>query len=387
MQFHQYITVKNRYLRQNKGGNGNRIHLTGIKSAEFREKIINNFVNAMEKGQKILSDNFDLSYHFASAEQEWVDENRPYYNFWPVAISLAKTVRLDLAMKSIELPFATVLLRFPKGHEPYTVGTALVQIDEELKIMIVDCWLADTEKHFFFCGSYELEESAESFIEKSSKIKPRVDQWDEKSNATFELEAAKALMMRLVLFVSLLARGEDLVTPIVLSKDQAKYDQTEEEEVKRWLEDRASRRMGRGFDIGKKMQFEKDKSPHWRNPHFCLFWTGEGRLKPVIKMRSGAIIQSLSMAEVPTGYLGPETEADEMILPESTPRDGISKSRRYDLMKRDGFRCQICGATQASGVVLHIDHKQALAVGGSNLDDNLWTLCEACNLGKSDKPL
>jgi 5-methylcytosine-specific restriction endonuclease McrA len=56
-------------------------------------------------------------------------------------------------------------------------------------------------------------------------------------------------------------------------------------------------------------------------------------------------------------------------------------------MKRDGYRCQLCGNSQEGGAKLHIDHRTPLAKGGSNEDDNLWTLCEDCNLGKSDRDL
>jgi hypothetical protein len=188
-------------------------------------------------------------------------------------------------------------------------------------------------------------------------------------------------------FVGLLSRDHDIITPLVLSKDQNRYAGAEEPNVRRWLEDRAARKMGRGFDVCRKMELDRERSPHWRNPHLCLFWTGPGRTQPIIKMRAGAIIQSVSMTDVPTGYLGPEKEDDALIEDGKNPRESISKSRRFDIMKRDGFRCQLCGASQGQGTNLHVDHKRPLALGGSNEDENLWTLCEACNLGKSDKSL
>jgi 5-methylcytosine-specific restriction endonuclease McrA len=104
-------------------------------------------------------------------------------------------------------------------------------------------------------------------------------------------------------------------------------------------------------------------------------------------MRSGAVIQRVGMAGVPTGYLGPEKENELNSIDEKTPREAISKSRRFDIMKRDDFRCQLCGATQEQGAMLHVDHKVPLPKGGSNEDSNLWTLCDFCNLGKSDKTI
>lgn len=186
----------------------------------------------------------------------------------------------------------------------------------------------------------------------------------------------------------LLANDEDLITPVVLSKDRAKYDSTDDPVVKKWLTDRAARRRGgQRFDVGKKLQLKKNKSPHWRNSHLCLFWTGPGRKKAIIKMRTGSVIQRVSMADVPTGYLGPETEADNTISSDKTPREPIAKSRRFAIFERDDYKCRICGRAANDGVSLHIDHRTPLVKGRSNEGDNLQTLCDKCNLGKSDNYL
>lgn len=66
----------------------------------------------------------------------------------------------------------------------------------------------------------------------------------------------------------------------------------------------------------------------------------------------------------------------------SSKRTGLSTKDRYRIRNRDGHRCQACGKGVIDGVKLHIDHKIPLDWGGSNLDDNLWTLCSICNLGK-----
>lgn len=68
------------------------------------------------------------------------------------------------------------------------------------------------------------------------------------------------------------------------------------------------------------------------------------------------------------------------------PRKGIPKKIRFEVLKRDGFKCQYCGAS-APDVVLHIDHISPVSKGGGNDIMNLITSCEACNLGKSDKEL
>ena len=61
---------------------------------------------------------------------------------------------------------------------------------------------------------------------------------------------------------------------------------------------------------------------------------------------------------------------------------------RYSVLKRDRFRCVLCGASPATqvGCVLHVDHIIPFCRGGLTTMDNLRTTCEPCNLGKSDKP-
>lgn len=66
-------------------------------------------------------------------------------------------------------------------------------------------------------------------------------------------------------------------------------------------------------------------------------------------------------------------------------RSKMSASLRYDVMKRDHFRCTICGRSADDGVTLHVDHIKPVSKGGKTEMSNLRTLCDYCNLGKSDK--
>ena len=68
-------------------------------------------------------------------------------------------------------------------------------------------------------------------------------------------------------------------------------------------------------------------------------------------------------------------------------RSGLTSSQRFEVFKRDGYRCQICGAKADNNRQLEVDHKVPVAKGGSNELSNLWTLCFDCNRGKSDHDL
>lgn len=66
-------------------------------------------------------------------------------------------------------------------------------------------------------------------------------------------------------------------------------------------------------------------------------------------------------------------------------RSRMNNSLRYDVLKRDGFKCVICGRTAADGIKLHVDHIVPVSKGGKTELSNLRTLCDECNLGKSAK--
>ncbi len=66
-------------------------------------------------------------------------------------------------------------------------------------------------------------------------------------------------------------------------------------------------------------------------------------------------------------------------------RSLMSDSLRYDVLRRDNFQCCICGAAKKDGVKLHVDHIVPVSKGGKTTMNNLQTLCERCNVGKSNK--
>lgn len=66
----------------------------------------------------------------------------------------------------------------------------------------------------------------------------------------------------------------------------------------------------------------------------------------------------------------------------------VSLTKRFEIFQRDKFKCQTCGASAKSDDArLEVDHRIPLSRGGDNSDENLWTLCFACNRGKGARKL
>lgn len=102
--------------------------------------------------------------------------------------------------------------------------------------------------------------------------------------------------------------------------------------------------------------------------------------------------------------MGGEILADNFVLPDPIERGAkkvnkaeyghansrnIPLSLRLQVLSRDNFRCTYCGKSPATnlGTVLHIDHILAFSKGGTSVLENLQTLCEECNLGKSNRDI
>ena len=91
--------------------------------------------------------------------------------------------------------------------------------------------------------------------------------------------------------------------------------------------------------------------------------------------------------------IGPESQsepADRNLRGKTSNSTGpraISLSLRYLILKRDSFKCVLCGRAPAThpGCELHVDHILPFSKGGATLPENLRTTCSTCNLGKGDK--
>jgi len=78
-------------------------------------------------------------------------------------------------------------------------------------------------------------------------------------------------------------------------------------------------------------------------------------------------------------------ETQNKIKIKRTPR-GINLRLRWTVLKRDNFSCRKCGRSPAKDqrIILHVDHIIPWSKGGETATNNLETLCEQCNLGKSN---
>jgi len=63
-------------------------------------------------------------------------------------------------------------------------------------------------------------------------------------------------------------------------------------------------------------------------------------------------------------------------------RGDVRPSIRWKILKKDNFRCVLCGS-DATDRKLHIDHIIPVSEGGNSRMKNLRVLCASCNLGRN----
>jgi hypothetical protein len=75
------------------------------------------------------------------------------------------------------------------------------------------------------------------------------------------------------------------------------------------------------------------------------------------------------------------------IRPSSEERRDIPLGMRFKVLIRDRFKCVLCGDHPARNAdcVLHVDHIMPWSRGGKTRQDNLRTLCAACNVGRGNR--
>ena len=102
-----------------------------------------------------------------------------------------------------------------------------------------------------------------------------------------------------------------------------------------------------------------------------------------------AFSEFINRDEEPTGFGAPmRSEGRKYSKTKRSTRD-INWRLRAKILIRDACICQMCGSSpaKAPGCVLHVDHITAWSNGGETVEGNLQTLCEVCNIGKSNMEL
>ena len=276
------------------------------------------------------------------SEHMWYEAERPFYTCYPVIFDYVRNVRLDLPWNAVpQACGGKLIFRFPHGHEPF--GLAAVQVTErqpyEGRLRVINfcpqtiscrsssrerivapfCFVIDNENGVVVdaAASQHLSEIRE-LIHGSEKVDDTSTRYRSIADLPFPAHTQYleehvdwvTFLLRLYVFTALVRDDPDLLEPLVLAKDKNLFDSSQDVLLRDRLLEKAKRVNGRGFAFGRKAQEEEaqfSRSPHWRNPHPALVWTGEGRQVPRIVFRRGSFVGLEEVLKAPSGYLGFES--------------------------------------------------------------------------------
>jgi hypothetical protein len=105
-----------------------------------------------------------------------------------------------------------------------------------------------------------------------------------------------------------------------------------------------------------------------------------------------ALVAFVESFETAKGAADPVQKEGQPTVPPSSATKRHKTSRtiswrmRFLVMRRDSFKCRICGRSPAThpGTVMVVDHIMSWDSGGETVMENLQALCEPCNSGKSN---
>lgn len=85
----------------------------------------------------------------------------------------------------------------------------------------------------------------------------------------------------------------------------------------------------------------------------------------------------------PMVHVGEWGYASPGVLPPTAMQRAPTPKLRMSILKRDNFRCRVCGRSPSNHVdlELHVHHVRPWAAGGVTEDSNLITLCHTCHNG------
>jgi hypothetical protein len=239
-------------------------------------------------------------------ERAWEEARRPYYNVWPSIVPMLTRLNLDLDSTLIRLPLPAICVRLPCQRNPLAfdwqgqptqIRSVLLGEAREGQSIVLIIDQGDTIRMTTFDvpgGKYI------SFLRQEGRtVEQSLAELPRLPSTKGRIDIPEALLsdcVRQCCCLCLLDNDPEIVSPDVLSKDQARFDETGDQK----FVVKAHRRGKVGWDVGRHIEV----APHYRRPHLMLAWTGAGRAVPKIVPRRGSVVHRELVEKVPSGFAG-----------------------------------------------------------------------------------
>lgn len=266
---------------------------------DFADYGLKKLAEALKVGKPVIRNNDDrMSVVEATCYTGWCKDHRPYYSVYPSIIPILTRINLDLPASQIIPPLRNLLIRLPVENNPLDpVRTILISL---FKVQDYDgiSRLNLNVDYGTGCGnSYMMLDE-----QKISNVVKEWEEADRRGEALLNVTTKTADILKLVSTLCLLENDPTIIEPDVLDKDRGRYE-FGDEEIKRFIAERARRRGKIGWEVGGYMERgEAGNIPHYRRPHLQIYHTGKGRTIPRLVNVRGCIVHREIVAKIPTGY-------------------------------------------------------------------------------------
>lgn len=235
------------------------------------------------------------------SELLWYRCRRPFFNVYPVIEKKLLEISGEVDIGELHLPFPAIEIRT-------TSRTILLSDAGRLFVFTVEL---SGGRYQEFCM---VKKGVVKQIE-SMEFKTIITDWPKKGSGNGLSDDDRKECATIACGVCLLAKDPTIVSPVILNKDRK--EEITADELKRYAE-RAAEATGKtGFEVGREMQLNQ-KSCHYRNGCFAKYYVSKTHQQfpdncdlekaPIIKWRSGAVVNASNVPKVPTGFKGSESE-------------------------------------------------------------------------------
>lgn len=319
MRFHKYISHRDRFVDELRGrippGEDLKAWINANGADDAYAFAIRQCQHAMDQIKRPQDsaerENLTKTIGLLIAEEQWFRDERPFYNVWPIMFSVVRTLKLDIPWNKVRFPFYTMMFQFPEGNEPFGLGVAMVATSQGGKdgasyeqTLTIEGYHVGDRAHYV--TSRLIPDNRVTINE--SFLGGNVG--DEETVARGEV---LQFLLRLACVVSLLADGEDLITPILLRRDADRAGDVPPDVLQEWIARKAekARQLGHyGFDVGRDLNRTASVSPTAVGPYFAVRWTGQGRSVAKVVLVREHLKNLIPLNQVPTGFLGWESEEE-----------------------------------------------------------------------------
>lgn len=254
--------------------------------------------NSYESVYKSELASIDSKYQFGIArmksELAWYRNRRPYFNVYPYIEKKLCELSENIDMSELSLPFESIEVR--------TKTTTVLMCNHKSLFLFVMELGGGIYQEIAIPRMYTI---GKTLHLPASLV---AEHWNPTGDAIFPHELVRSAIF-ICAGTCMLASDKSIVTPVVLNKHR-KDGMTEEERAA--YAEKAIRRTGRiGFDVGRHIE-KLRATAHYRNGCFAKYYVGKNHelypknseliKAPVIKWRSGAIVNKDVLPSVPTGF-------------------------------------------------------------------------------------